>query len=99
MGYVNGKTDLDLILDGDASDDENELLSTTQVYTSITFLPRFSFFLQSCLDAMKDLRRRQQLMIVESREMAEALQEFSTGIKQQVHDMHVYHTECTFNCV
>ena len=31
MGYINGKTDLDLILDGDASDDENELLSTTQV--------------------------------------------------------------------
>ncbi|XP_065916733.1 rab5 GDP/GTP exchange factor-like isoform X2 [Dysidea avara] len=69
MGYVDGKTDLDLILDGDASDDENELLSTTQ----------------SCLDAMKDLRRRQQLMIVESREMAEALQEFSTGLRQQHH--------------
>ena len=33
---------------------------------------------------MKDLRRRQQMMIVESREMAEALQEFTLGLRQQV---------------
>ena len=31
MGYVDGKTDLDLILGGDASEDENELISSTQV--------------------------------------------------------------------
>jgi len=31
MGYVDGKTDLDLILGGDASGDENELISSTQV--------------------------------------------------------------------
>ena len=98
MGYVDGKTDLDLILDGDASDDENELLSTTQVFC-IKHLYKVFFLLlmQSCLDAMKDLRRRQQLMIVESREMAEALQEFSTGLRQQV--VHVYHLKCLLHCV
>ena len=36
---------------------------------------------------MKDLRRRQQMMIVESREMAEALQEFTLGLRQQVTDL------------
>lgn len=68
MGYVDGKTDLDLILADDKSGEEEELLMTSQ----------------SCLDAMKDLRRRQQMMIVESREMAEALQEFTLGLRQQV---------------
>lgn len=68
MGYVDGKTDLDLILADDKTAEEEELLQTSQ----------------SCLDAMKDLRRRQQLMIVESRELAEAIQEFTLGLRQQV---------------
>ena len=33
---------------------------------------------------MKELRQRQQMMIVESREMAEAIQEFTLGLRQQV---------------
>ena len=35
MGYVDGKTDLDLILDEDKTSEEEELLATSQVRTII----------------------------------------------------------------
>lgn len=84
MGYVDGKTDLDLILADDKSAEEEELLLTSQVWLKDVLLFTMEVISQSCLDAMKDLRRRQQMMIVESREMAEAIQEFILGLRQQV---------------
>lgn len=37
MGYVDGKTDLDLILADDKSGEEEELLMTSQVSEQMTF--------------------------------------------------------------
>lgn len=68
MGYVDGKTDADLLLEeDDGVEDEERIL-----------------VLKSCCQGMKELTDRLQLMLVEAEELDVKMKEFREGLREQV---------------
>jgi len=68
MGYVDGKTDADLLLEEDDGVEDRERLMV----------------LKSCCQGMKELTDRLQLILVEARELELKMREFREGLRAQV---------------
>lgn len=70
MGYVDGKTDADLLIDS-----EQEELQQSREKLHV---------LKSCCQGMKELSSHLQLLLVEARELEGKMNEFRDGLKEQV---------------
>ena len=68
MGYINGKTDADLLIEEDDIQEDFDRIVV----------------LQSCCAAMKELTDRMQMMVVDCNDLKTQMDEFQIGIKDQV---------------